>query len=93
MPVEVRQNVYLIFKEMINNAVKHSKATHIDVRLSKHNNISSMYIKDNGVGLANQQRKPAMASKISSSGPTASMHKSSSSTVTAGIEITGKHIF
>ena len=57
LPVEVRQNVYLIFKEMINNAAKHSKATHIDVRLSRHNNSSSMFIKDNGVGLANQTRK------------------------------------
>lgn len=94
MPVEVRQNVYLIFKEMINNAVKHSKATHIDVRLSKHNNISSMYIKDNGVGLANQQRKTGHGLKNL---------KLRSDRIHAqiefidrdgfGIEITGKHIF
>lgn len=57
LPVEVRQNVYLIFKEMINNAVKHSEASHIDIKLSKHNNVSSMYIKDNGHGLAKQERR------------------------------------
>jgi ligand-binding sensor domain-containing protein/signal transduction histidine kinase len=57
LPVEVRQNIYLIFKEMVNNAVKHSEASHIDIKLAKHNNVSSMYIKDNGVGLANQVRK------------------------------------
>jgi len=94
MPVEVRQNVYLIFKEMINNAAKHSKATHIDVRLSNHNNISSLYIKDNGVGLANQQRKTGHGLKNL---------KLRSDRIHAqiefidrdgfGIEVTGKHIF
>ncbi len=94
LPVEVRQNVYLIFKEMINNAVKHSMATNIDVRLSKHNNISSLYIKDNGVGLANQQRKTGHGLKNL---------KLRSDRINAtiefidrdgfGIEVTGKYIF
>lgn len=94
MPVEVRQNVYLIFKEMINNAAKHSNATHVDVRLTKYNTISSLYIKDNGVGMANQQRKTGHGLKNL---------KLRSDRIHAqiafidrdgfGIEVTGNHIF
>lgn len=46
-----RQNVYLIFKEAINNVVKHSGAKNVKVTLEKANNLFTMQIKDDGKGL------------------------------------------
>jgi signal transduction histidine kinase len=34
IPVNVRQDLYLIFKEAINNVAKHSDATEVRIRLS-----------------------------------------------------------
>lgn len=51
LSVLFRQNVYLIFKECINNIVKHSGATHVKIELHKENGIFSMRISDNGKGI------------------------------------------
>lgn len=51
LSVLFRQNVYLIFKETINNIVKHSGATHVKIELHKENGIFSMRITDNGKGI------------------------------------------
>jgi signal transduction histidine kinase/ligand-binding sensor domain-containing protein len=51
LSVVFRQNVYLIFKEAINNIVKHSKATHVQIDLAKENGIFSMRVADNGKGI------------------------------------------
>lgn len=51
LSVLFRQNVYLIFKETINNIVKHSGATHVKIELHKENGIFSMRIADNGKGI------------------------------------------
>jgi signal transduction histidine kinase/ligand-binding sensor domain-containing protein len=48
LSVLFRQNVYLIFKEAINNIVKHSRATHVKIELQIENGIFSMRIADNG---------------------------------------------
>lgn len=46
---EKRKNIFLIFKEAINNVIKHSNATHLEVKI--HNDQQfEMIIKDNGVG-------------------------------------------
>jgi ligand-binding sensor domain-containing protein len=57
LPVEIRQNIYLIFKEMINNAAKHSKATKVEIRLLHQQGVSTMFIKDNGLGRTDLSRK------------------------------------
>ena len=51
IPGEVRQNVFLVFKEVINNMVKYAFATTCSVKLLIHNNKFIMQIADNGKGL------------------------------------------
>ncbi|NII27573.1 hypothetical protein HB364_20995 [Pseudoflavitalea sp. X16] len=51
LTMEFRQHVYLIFKEAINNVVKHAGATRVQVELHKANGYFIMQIKDDGTGL------------------------------------------
>jgi two-component sensor histidine kinase len=51
-----RQNVYLTFKEAINNIVKHSGATRVEIDLKKGNGQFSMVIKDNGKGMGDKNQ-------------------------------------
>lgn len=48
---QVRQNVYLIFKEAITNIVKHAKATAVNINIVNRSGYFMMEIKDNGVGI------------------------------------------
>ena len=48
LPPDIRQNVFLIFKEAINNVLKHSKGTKVDVSLSKEKSRCVLRIRDNG---------------------------------------------
>lgn len=50
----LRQNIYLIFKEAINNIVKHSKANKVNVFITTHPHIE-LHIIDNGIGLPAKQ--------------------------------------
>lgn len=50
LPLEHRKNIYLIFKEAVNNAVKYSNAQNIWVHLTIRNKKFSMTIKDDGKG-------------------------------------------
>jgi ligand-binding sensor domain-containing protein/signal transduction histidine kinase len=47
---EVKRNVYLIFKEILNNIIKHSQASQININIKEDGNIFSISIEDNGVG-------------------------------------------
>lgn len=49
--VEVRQNVYLIFKEAMNNVLRHSSAKHVVIQLKDQKKQLFMCIEDDGVGL------------------------------------------
>lgn len=49
--VELRQNIYLIFKEAINNIAKHSSASHVWIELKKLNHTLSLLIRDDGQGI------------------------------------------
>jgi ligand-binding sensor domain-containing protein/two-component sensor histidine kinase len=49
LDVAARKNIYLIFKEAVNNAVKYSRATHLHVVLHGNGGIR-LTIKDNGIG-------------------------------------------
>lgn len=53
--IAARQNIYLIFKEAINNTVNHSNATDIEVNIIAQNNSFDMSIKDNGSGINNPE--------------------------------------
>ena len=50
IPVDYRQNIYYIFKEAINNIVKHADATEVTIRLSNEKSQFHMQIHDNGTG-------------------------------------------
>ena len=50
LPMQVRKNFYLIFKEALNNLIKYSKATQAGIMINYSDNIIEMFIRDNGVG-------------------------------------------
>ena len=45
-------NIYRIAQEAITNAIKHGKANHISISLDANADITTLAVKDNGVGLA-----------------------------------------
>jgi ligand-binding sensor domain-containing protein/two-component sensor histidine kinase len=54
----LRQNIYLIFKEAVNNAAKHSKADIIHIHLTNGEGKFRMEIADNGIGMDLNQDHP-----------------------------------
>jgi ligand-binding sensor domain-containing protein/two-component sensor histidine kinase len=50
LPMEVKQNLYLIFKEAINNAIKHSKCKHITLETNLRNDVLEIVLNDDGIG-------------------------------------------
>lgn len=57
LPPLTRQNIYLIYKEAINNIVKHSDADSAKILLSKKGSAIILKIKDNGKDLNNKKVK------------------------------------
>jgi ligand-binding sensor domain-containing protein/signal transduction histidine kinase len=51
LPLEHRKNIYLIFKESVNNAVKYAGAANIWVQLARQGKTISLTVKDDGKGL------------------------------------------
>lgn len=51
LDVEQRKNLYLVYKEAVNNAVKYSEANLIEVNLLRQGKNISVSIKDNGKGM------------------------------------------
>lgn len=47
----VKQNIYLIFKEAINNIIKHADSSCVQVKISNNNSGFEMVIQDNGKGM------------------------------------------
>ena len=50
-----RKDLYLIFKEALNNAVKYSEASEMHILLSRENNFMKMQIIDNGKGFETEK--------------------------------------
>jgi signal transduction histidine kinase len=50
LSVETRKNLYLIFKESVNNAAKYSGGSSVVISLRLHNNLLHLSIRDNGKG-------------------------------------------
>lgn len=48
---EKRRNIFLSIKEALNNAMKHSQATHLCIEINARPNLLSIRIADNGVGI------------------------------------------
>lgn len=45
-----RRNIYLLVKEIVYNAIKHAKATHVSLNVTISNGLLIFEIKDNGIG-------------------------------------------
>ncbi|MBK7629262.1 MAG: hypothetical protein IPJ23_00710 [Ignavibacteriales bacterium] len=50
LPMEVKQNLYLIFKEAINNSIKHSKCKRITLEANLRNDVLEIILNDDGIG-------------------------------------------
>ena len=50
LPVESRHNIYLLSKEAINNAVKYSHATRLELSVHQSDHVIEFAITDNGKG-------------------------------------------
>jgi signal transduction histidine kinase len=57
MQTEVRRNLYLAFKEMLNNVVKHSRATHVDIAMAEESQTLRLSVRDNGIGFSPESVK------------------------------------
>jgi len=47
---DVRRNIYLIYKETLNNIIKHSEANKVNISIEKENHVLIVTVEDNGVG-------------------------------------------
>ncbi|GEM_PF-1849811 len=56
---DVRRNIYLIFKEAMNNIIKHANATKVTLATKYYDNIFEMTIEDNGKGFEKINNIPA----------------------------------
>ncbi|MBK7652276.1 MAG: hypothetical protein IPJ20_18400 [Flammeovirgaceae bacterium] len=54
----IRKNLYLIFKEALNNAMKYSQCTTIDITLTLSSSQLTLDIVDNGTGFSRCEVKP-----------------------------------
>lgn len=54
---EIRQNIYLIFKEAVNNIARHSGANEVVIELAQRDNAFRMFIHDNGRGFDTASNK------------------------------------
>lgn len=59
VPPEVRHNVFLAFKEAVNNVVKHAKASEARIGLQLNANTFTLEIEDNGQGPARENEQSA----------------------------------
>lgn len=51
LPMQVRKNFYLVFKEAVTNIIKYSKASRVSIFLAEKNKNIFLKIRDNGVGI------------------------------------------
>lgn len=56
LPVDVKENIYLIFKEAINNIVKHSNATRVDINFSFVGKSYKLELHDNGTEIKSDRK-------------------------------------
>ncbi len=51
LPVAIRQNIYLIFKEAINNSIKYSRCKNILIKIEIKSNKLNIMLSDDGIGM------------------------------------------
>ncbi len=50
LALDFRQNVFLMFKEMLTNVAKHARASNVEIRLEEQPAFCKLSVRDNGVG-------------------------------------------
>lgn len=75
LSAEVRHNLFLAFKEALNNAVKHSAATQVRISLALHPDFFELVVKDDGRGFDLAQPDPAVADRLAAGNGLANMKK------------------
>lgn len=48
--MDFRRNLFLIYKELLHNIVKHSQATRVEISLAKQDGVLTLKVTDNGIG-------------------------------------------
>ncbi len=57
LPIDYRQNIYLIFKEALNNSIKHSKCSQIKINIIIEGNNITISLEDDGIGFNEKKSK------------------------------------
>ena len=57
LPMEYRQHLYFIFKEALNNSLKHSGCTMITLSAAVNGSAFQIHLKDNGAGFEHEQSR------------------------------------
>lgn len=57
LPQRIEITIYRIVQELINNIIKHSKATEVSVQLFNANNTIILIVEDNGIGFSSEKKK------------------------------------
>jgi two-component sensor histidine kinase len=55
LPADIRRELYLVFKEAVNNIVRHSKCTRADIAISIDHGRLDLRIEDNGIGIGDRR--------------------------------------
>ncbi|MEX0660979.1 MAG: two-component regulator propeller domain-containing protein [Balneolaceae bacterium] len=56
IPVHIKENIYLIFKESVNNIAKHSNATKVNVIFTFNGKIFELLVRDNGTSFKTDRK-------------------------------------
>jgi signal transduction histidine kinase len=68
LEMERRKNFYLVFKEAVNNAIKYSGASELNVTITQQNNLLELIVKDNGVGFNVEKELNEASQSLSGNG-------------------------
>lgn len=55
LKMEFRRNLFLIYKEMLHNVVKHAEATKVEIALTRTNGMLQLQVTDNGKGFGEEK--------------------------------------
>jgi signal transduction histidine kinase len=64
LSAEARHNLFLAFKEVLNNTVKHASATEVSIQLAVQSDAFVLRIKDNGRGFDHARSQPSDSGQI-----------------------------
>lgn len=58
LPLPIEKALFRVAQEALNNVVKHAQATEVSIMLATQDNLITMIIEDNGVGIGAQSARP-----------------------------------